>query len=101
MASPTARRDDDALRSALNRLNVPIVICNEAQLLEPFNMLATRMFEAENLRGDLLTARPSHPLSRFITDLLRSEAGQVTRRLVTFPSGKKYGPKLAAPLLVT
>ncbi|SRR6266550_8631070 len=89
MASPTARRDD-ALRSAVNRLNVPIVVCDESQLLEPFNHLAIKMFEAENLRGDLLTTRPSHPLSRFIADIFQSDSGGVTRRLVTFPSGKKY-----------
>jgi DNA-binding CsgD family transcriptional regulator len=89
MASSTARRDD-ALRSAVNRLNVPIVVCDESQLLQPFNDLAIKMFEAENLRGDLLTTRPSHPLARFVTDILHSDSGGVTRRLVTFPSGKRY-----------
>ena len=90
MASPTVQRDD-ALRSALNRLNVPILVCNGAQQLEPLNALAVKMFELENLRGDLLTTRPSHPLSRFIADILRSDSGEmVSRRLVTFPSGRKY-----------
>jgi DNA-binding CsgD family transcriptional regulator len=90
MANRTARREE-ALRSALDRLNVPMMICDENQILQPLNGRATALFEAENLRGDLLTARPSHPLSRLIADILRSEVpGEVIRRMVTFPSGKRY-----------
>jgi DNA-binding CsgD family transcriptional regulator len=90
MATPISRRED-ALRSALNRLNVPIVVCNESHLLEPLNQHAVTLFEAESLRGDLLTTRPSHPLSRLVGEILRMETtGVVTRRLVEFPSGKRY-----------
>lgn len=89
MANPTARREE-ALRSALDRLNVPMVICDESHILQPLNERATSLFEAENLRGDLLTARPSHPLSRLIAEVLLTKSGEVTRRLVTFPSGKRY-----------
>ncbi len=90
MANRTARREE-ALRSALDRLNVPLMICDENQLLQPLNGRATKLFEAENLRGDLLSARPSHPLSRFIAEILATDSGsEVSRRLVTFPSGKKY-----------
>ena len=90
MTTPTSRRED-ALRSALNRLNVPIVVCNESHLLEPLNQHAVTLFEAESLRGDLLASRPSHPLSRLVDEILRTgTAGVVTRRLVEFPSGKKY-----------
>ena len=90
MANRTARREE-ALRSALDRLNVPMMICDENQILQPLNGRAMALFEVENLRGDLLSARPSHPLSRLVGEILRTDsAGQVTSRMVTFPSGKRY-----------
>ena len=86
-----SQRRDEALSSALNRLNVPLVICDESQLLQPLNARARSLFETESLRGDLLTARPSHPLARFIADVLRNEQpGKSSRMLITFPSGRKY-----------
>jgi DNA-binding CsgD family transcriptional regulator len=89
MANSTTRREE-ALRSALDRLNVPMMICDESQVLQPLNGKATTLFETENLRGDLVAARPSHPLSRLITEVLGAAAGEVTTRLVTFPSGRRY-----------
>ena len=89
MANPTGRREE-ALHSALDRLNMPMMICDESQILQPLNERATALFEAENLRGDLLSARPSHPLSRMIAEILQTKSREVTRRLVTFPSGTKY-----------
>lgn len=89
MSTHTTRREE-ALRSALGRLNVPIMICDEHQVLQPLNGRATALFDAENLRGDLLSARPSHPLSRLIAEILRTDTGQVQRRIVTFPSGKRF-----------
>jgi DNA-binding CsgD family transcriptional regulator len=87
-ASP---RRDEALSSALNRLNVPLIVCDESQVLSPLNARAATLFEAESLRGDLLTSRPSHPLSRFVETVLRSEStGRSARTLVTFPSGRTY-----------
>ena len=111
MTTPPVRRDD-ALHSALNRLNVPLIVCDESHILEPLNAHAVQLFEAENLRGDLLTARPSHPLARLIADVLRMEApGAGIRRLVTFPSGKRFtiessersqkGPKRLLVLVLT
>jgi len=32
----------------------------------------------QNLRGDLLSSRPSHPLSRLIEEILRKDAGAAT-----------------------
>ena len=89
MTSGTTRREE-ALRSALDRLKVPMMICDESQVLQPLNGRATALFETENLRGDLIAARPSHPLSRLITEVLSTSTGEVTRRLVTFPSGRRY-----------
>jgi len=87
-ASP---RRDEALSSALNRLNVPLFVCDESQVLLPLNARGAELFEAESLRGDLLASRPSHPLARFIADILHTEpAGQASRMLVTFPSGRRY-----------
>ena len=89
MTNPTTRREE-ALRSAIDRLKVPMILCDESQILQPLNVKATSLFEMENLRGDLVTARPSHPLSRLIAEVLSTTSGEVTTRLVTFPSGRRY-----------
>jgi hypothetical protein len=49
MANPTGRREE-ALRSALDRLNMPMMICDESRILQPLNERATVLFEAENLQ---------------------------------------------------
>jgi len=87
----TSPRRDEALSSALNRLNVPLVVCDESQVLQPLNKRGAAFFEAESLRGDLLAARPSHPLARLIADVLKNDkAGEISRTILTFPSGRKY-----------
>ena len=80
----------ERLRSALDRLGMPIIICEEDQRLQPLNGRGAALFEAENLRGDLLAARPSHPLSRLIEEILQTDARQAIRRRLTFPSGKQF-----------
>ena len=90
MAHASPRRDE-ALSSALNRLNVPLIICDESQLLLPLNARGATLFETESLRGDLLASRPSHPLARFVAEILQSNStGKSSRTLVTFPSGRRY-----------
>jgi DNA-binding CsgD family transcriptional regulator len=86
----TAAQREEKLHSALGRLRMPILIFDEEQRLEPLNGRGIALFEAENLRGDLLSARPSHPLSRLIEEILRTDAGAAARRKVTFPSGKHF-----------
>ena len=83
MANPTGRREE-ALRSALDRLNMPMMICDESQILQPLNERATVLFEAENLRGDLLAARPSHPLSRMISEILQTQSRRTSQRFGPF-----------------
>ena len=91
MSDPPAQRREQALHSALDRLRVPIIICDECQLLRPLNGRGTALFEAEKLTGDLLSARPSHPLSRLIAEIhLAGSGDEVSRRAITFPSGKRY-----------
>ena len=89
MGKASAQRDEK-LNSALGRLRMPIIIFDDEQRMEPLNGRGTALFEAENLRGDLLTTRPSHPLSRLIEEILRTDTGEAARRKVTFPSGKQY-----------
>lgn len=89
MGKTTALRGEK-LQSALGRLRMPIIIFDEEQRLEPLNGRGIALFEAENLRGDLLSARPSHPLSRLIEEILQTDAGASARRKVTFPSGKHF-----------
>ena len=86
----TAAQREEKLHSALGRLRMPIIIFDEEQRLEPLNGRGIALFETENLRGDLLTARPSHPLSRLIEEILRTDAGEAARRKVTFPSGRQF-----------
>ena len=89
MGKTTALREEK-LHSALGRLRMPIIIFDEEQRLEPLNNRGIALFEAENLRGDLLSARPSHPLSRLIEEILQMDSGGAARRKVTFPSGKHF-----------
>ena len=89
MGDSSAQRAE-RLRSALDRLGMPIIICEEDQRLQPLNTRGTALFETENLRGDLLSARPSHPLSRLIVEILQADARQAIRRRLTFPSGRQF-----------
>jgi len=89
MADRSAQRAQ-RLHSALDRLGMPIIICEEDQRLQPLNTRGTALFETENLRGDLLSARPSHPLSRLIVEILQADARQAIRRRLTFPSGRQF-----------
>lgn len=89
MGKAAARREEK-LNSALGRLRMPIIIFDEGQRLEPLNGRGIALFEAENLRGDLLSARPSHPLSRLIVEILQTDSKEPARRKVTFPSGKHF-----------
>src|SRR5258708_28386222 len=86
----SAAQREEKLNSALGRLRMPIIICDGEQRLEPLNGRGIALFETENLRGDLLTTRPSHPLSRLIEEILRTDSGEAARRKVTFPSGKQF-----------
>ena len=98
---PTARaaEADGSIAECDDRLRVPIIICDECQILRPLNGRGTALFEAEKLTGDLLSARPSHPLSRLIAEIHRARSGdEVSRRMITFPSGKRYAEFLAAVL---
>jgi DNA-binding CsgD family transcriptional regulator len=85
-----AAQRQEKLSSALERLRMPIIICNEEQRLEPLNRRGAALFEAENLRGDLLATRPSHPLARLIAEILQTDSGEAARRKITFPSGKEF-----------
>jgi DNA-binding CsgD family transcriptional regulator len=89
MSDHSARRSE-RLHSAVNRLGMPIIICDEEQRLEPLNGRGTALFETENLRGDLLSARPSHPLSRLVEEIRTMTSKEAIRREVTFPSGRSF-----------
>jgi len=61
MSDPPAQRREQALHSALDRLRVPIIICDECQILRPLNGRGKPLFEAEKLTGDLLLRDPRTP----------------------------------------
>jgi DNA-binding CsgD family transcriptional regulator len=86
----TAAQRGEKLHSALDRLRMPIIIFDEEQRLQPLNGRGVALFETENLRGDLVSTRPSHPLSRLIKEILQTDSGGAARRKVTFPSGKQF-----------
>jgi DNA-binding NarL/FixJ family response regulator len=86
-----ALRREDALRSALGRLGLPLVVCEESMLLRPLNGKAVQLFEEEGLAGDLLTARPSHPLAQLVREVAALPPGEhLAQRCLTFPSGSRY-----------
>jgi hypothetical protein len=59
-------RREAALRSALGRLPLAVFIVDEQRRLVPLNPKANGLMEVEGLRGDLVHARPRHPLSYLI-----------------------------------
>lgn len=49
------------------------------------------LFAREAIHGDLMRARPSHPLAALITEILRTSLGKhPEERTLTFPSGNRY-----------
>ena len=82
-------RHSDALLSALGRLPVAVMVVDERNLLRALNVRAEGMVVSEGLAADLLTSRPSHPLSRFIEAILGR--GEVPESAVlAFPTGSRY-----------
>lgn len=81
---------EEALRSALERLPVAVLVLDEAQTLRPFNTRAAQLFESEALAGDLLTARPAHPLSQAIRAVVEGESTEAETQILTFPSNRRY-----------
>ncbi|MGZ8868294.1 MAG: helix-turn-helix transcriptional regulator, partial [Thermoanaerobaculia bacterium] len=80
---------NEALESAFGRLPMAVVVVEGDQTLHPLNARATDLFEKECLRGDLVTARPSHPLSTLIVRLMGEPDG-AERMTVAFPSGSRF-----------
>jgi DNA-binding CsgD family transcriptional regulator len=66
-----------------------VVVVEGDQKLYPLNRKATELFEKEGLRGDLVTARPSHPLSELVARLTRTDDAS-ERVTLTFPSGERF-----------
>src|SRR5437867_3542664 len=85
-----AARREEAFRSALERLPIAVLVVDGQRRILPYNQRATKLFEEEALRGDLLTSRPSHPLSRVIMETLSSSRNHPEERSVTFPSERRY-----------
>lgn len=89
---------DEALRSALERLSVPVFIVDHSNRLRPMNRRGRAIFEAEAIREDLLEARPSHPLSAMIREVSTLTTKELTDPLlVTFPSGHRYTVEASRP----
>jgi DNA-binding CsgD family transcriptional regulator len=88
----TAPRDqNEALRSALGRLPMAIVIVDEHRMLQPFNRKAERLFDSEALRGDLLESYHTHPIARLIRSIDRAGGPEFSpNQTLAFPSGNRY-----------
>ena len=88
MTQPANR--DAAFRSALERLPLAVLIVDGERRLEAYNRRAKALFETESLRGDLLDARPGHPLSVLIRTILDSPTTDLAEQTITFPSDRCY-----------
>ena len=84
----SARREE-AFRSALGRLPIAVVVVDGKKILNAYNQRAVSLFERESLSGDLLDARPTHPLAEFI-QALATDDSSVDDHTIAFPSGRKY-----------
>ena len=84
-------RDDEAIRSALQRLRLGVLVFEKGAVLRPYNPVGTELFEKEGLTSDLLTSRPSHPLSSLLQTVLeRKKDAKFDEVVLTFPSGARY-----------
>lgn len=82
-------RQSDALLSALGRLPVAVVVVDERNSLRALNVRAEGLFESEGLAPNLIDARPSHPLSRFVQAIVgRGEVPESA--FLEFPTGARY-----------
>ncbi len=89
---------DEALRSALSRLPMAVLIVDHLKQLRPMNSRGQLFFQAEGLRQDLLEMRPSHPLSKVIGEILEVEPADVfDERTIRFPSGQRYSVEPSRP----
>ena len=87
----TDTRREAALRSALGRLPLAVFIVDGQRLMRPLNAKATELMEVEGLRGDLVDARPSHPLAALILGIIHGSTGNPVSRIeLTFPRGTRY-----------
>lgn len=86
-----AQRREDALRSALARLPFAVLIVDHRRVLQPFNESAASLMQREGIAGNLIDARPAHPLSGLVRKVLEAPAGAALAGVdLTFPSGRAY-----------
>lgn len=95
MPDSSARREEE-IRSALERLPLAVVVVEGGTNLRPYNRKGIEFFEREALTGDVLKARPSHPLSRFIRTVLEASSPLPEQPVVVeMPSGNIYRIELS------
>jgi DNA-binding CsgD family transcriptional regulator len=88
---PEIRDSNEALRSALGRLPMAIIIVDEKRRLQPFNRRAERLFDTEALQGDLLDGYRTHPIARLIRAIDRAGGPDYSpSQTIAFPSGNRY-----------
>ena len=86
------------LGSALGRLRLPMLTFQSDGLLRPYNKAAIELYARENLRDDVVTARPSHPLSQLVKDAVAGKSDNFrSRSVITFPSGQEYSVEISYP----
>lgn len=82
--------DQEAFESAVSRLPYPVFIIDGASRLRAMNADARRIWDEERLHEQQLERVPSHPFSRIIVNLLRSETLDDDETTVLQLSGKRY-----------
>lgn len=86
------------LGSALGRLRIPMLTFQGDGLLRPYNKAAIELYARENLRDDVVSARPSHPLSLLVREAAGGKPEEIrTRCVITFPSGQEYSVEISYP----
>lgn len=89
--APQMRDSDEALRSALGRLPMAIIIVDEKRTLQPFNRRAERLFDTEALQADLLDSYRTHPIARLIRAIDRAGGPEYSpSQTIAFPSGNRF-----------
>ncbi len=92
------RDGGEALRSALGRLPMAIIVADDTRTLLPLNRCAEHLFDNEALQPDLLESYRAHPIARLIRAVDRTGDPELgPGQTIAFPSGSRYRVRVSTP----
>lgn len=78
----------DALQSAVQRLPLGVATFDSKGNVRMMNRAASEIFEREGIPMDVMSSRPSHPISKLLAVVF--EGTETAKQIVTLTSGEAY-----------